>query len=116
MEKDIKNKGLTEIFDLEMSEIEPVCYLSLRGIKIDLDQKNKVELELENLEIKTEHELYTLLEKEYGLLGSINFRSPKQLKELLYTTMALPIQTVRGTDTVTTNEKALEKLYRKNKK
>ena len=29
--------------------------------------------------------------------------------------MGLPIQTVRGTDNVTTNEKALEKLYRKTK-
>ena len=115
LDKDIKNKGLTDIFNLEMSEIESVCYLSLRGIKVDIAQKNKVELELKNLEIKTEHELYTLLEREYGLLGSINFRSPKQLKELLYITMGLPIQTVRGTDTITTNEKALEKLYRKTK-
>ena len=115
LEKDIKNKGLAEIFNLEMSEIESVCYLSLRGIKIDLDQKNKVELELTNLYSEIEEKLYTLLGFDYGITENINFRSPKQLKELLYVTMGLPIQTVRGTDTVTTSEKALEKLYRKTK-
>ena len=46
-------------------------------------------------------------------MGSINFRSPKQLKELLYTTMALPIQTVREQILVTTNEKALENCIEK---
>lgn len=115
LEQDIKNKGLTEIFNLEMSEIEPACYLSLRGIKIDTTQKKKIEVSLDNLYKETEERLNTLLVSDYGITETINFRSPKQLKDLLYITMRLPVQTVRGTDQVTTNEKALEKLYRKTK-
>jgi len=113
LEKDLKIKGLWDIFQLEMSEIEPSCYLSLRGIKIDKQKKEELINKLETLEIEVEGNLYQLLEKEYGVIGSINFRSPKQLKELLYVTMGLPPQTKRGSDSVTTDEETLEKLYRK---
>ena len=73
----------------------------LRGIRVDREKALQFRLEIEG----HLHDKQQYLEDVYGLM---NANSPKQVAEMLYTTMGLPVQKEKGK--ITTNEKALESL------
>lgn len=113
--KKMVSSDLMKTFNLEMSEIEPACYLSLRGIKIDISQKGKIHENLKNLLESEKVKFSSLLKEKYNINEAININSPSQLKNLLYIILKLPIKTIRGTDKITTNDAALNNLYRQTK-
>lgn len=100
-------------FELEMKEIEPAIFLSLRGIKVNLSEKDSIFNEISQRLFEIEKNLREILSTKYGVVNEVNYRSPKQLSQLLYVTLGLPIQFKRGSNKVTTDEESLDKLYRK---
>lgn len=111
IDAELDKKKLRETYFLEMAEIEPAVFMQLNGVKIDKSIQDKLVKEnTERLET-IESGLSELLKKE------INFKSPKQLAELLYIDLGLPQQFKRRQSKyderkVTTDAESLQKLYR----
>lgn len=114
IEQEIDKAGVRLTYDREMSQIEPAAMMQLNGVHINPEIKQQlVQSNTERLEL-IEGGLSELLKKE------INFKSPKQLQELLYIDLALPTQYKRRRSKyddrkVTTDAEALNKLYRETK-
>lgn len=90
---------------------DPILYMQTRGILVDGQRRREVMAslkgEIEQLEASLQ---FILLE---GLGTTLNWRSPKQLKELLYDVLQLPVQRSRsasGRMAPTTGRTALESL------
>lgn len=113
LEKLITQFNAQETFNIEMSEINPVIFMGLKGIKINRVLQEEVKKELTEKTLSLEKSINTLI-KSAGF-EEINIRSPAQLKELLYTKLNLPPQTNRKTGALTTDETALSKLFQKTK-
>ena len=97
-------------FEREMAQIELAGYMQLRGVEVDPAQKEALHKEFFEKMTAIETGLSTILKKE------IHFSSPKQMQELLYVDMGLPVQYKRRKSAddprvVTTDAEALEKLY-----
>ncbi len=94
----------TEKFDRHCKLIEPLVYMSERGIRVDIDNLRK---ESERVGERIEE----LSEKLNRICGyDINYNSPKQLVEYLYFKKGYSVQRSRKTGNPTTDEKALAKL------
>ena len=90
----------------------PVLEMNLRGLRVNKRRKMQVIADLTAKIARLEEQLDAIIQDGIGAPGA-NWRSPKQLKELLYDIMQLPIQKKRnsaGAYTATTDEAALEKL------
>jgi len=74
----------------------------MRGIRIDLSEREKVKKQLEERKLE--------LENAFG--RTLNVKSPKQLSEFLYKEMRFKKQYHRKTGKLTTNKEALIKLRR----
>ena len=86
LEKEITKKGLTDIFNFEMSQVEPAMMLQLQGLKVNEEVRQSIKTKTENRIKELEKELEELVGKK------INYSSPKQLQQLLYFELELPIQ------------------------
>jgi uracil-DNA glycosylase family 4 len=111
IEKELYRLDQYHIFEHEMSQIEPAVMLQLNGLKIDLKTRKDLLAQIDT-ELK---ELGDKLEQEFG--KTINIRSSKQLQELLYEDLGLPIQykrrkSVNDPRKRTADEEALAKLAR----
>ena len=86
LENELQKKNLMKIFNFEMSQVEPAIMLQLQGLKVNEEVRSSIK-EKSTLRI-------TELEKELeDLVGKkINYSSPKQLQQLLYFDLELPIQ------------------------
>ncbi|MCX5702962.1 MAG: DNA polymerase, partial [Candidatus Omnitrophica bacterium] len=109
LEKELREKQLFNLFrDLEMPLVGVLATMELSGIKLDL----KVLAELSG---DIEHKLVKLIEDIYALSGTqFNINSPKQLREVLFEKLKLPV----GKKTKTgpsTNEEVLRQLADKHK-
>lgn len=89
----------------------PVMEMTIRGLRVNPNRRNyimsKFRRQLEFLEHRLDH-----LVRE-GIGAQLNWRSPKQLGNLLYDVMGLPEQRKKNTNGVmarTTDREALEKL------
>ena len=111
LEKEIKKLDQWEVFENEMSQIEPAIMLQLRGLDIDMEVRaellKKIDSQLAELDAK--------LEQELG--KTINLRSHVQLQNLLYEDLGLPIQykrrkSVNDPRKRTADEETLAKLGR----
>jgi DNA polymerase-1 len=90
----------------------PVLEMNLRGLRVNNRRKSKVVREMMGKVAQLEASLDRLIVEGVGA-PQCNWRSPKQLKELLYDVMGLPVQKKRNANGVfapTTDEGALEKL------
>ena len=92
-----------EIFDYEMSMLEVSHHISRAGLLIDEERR-------ELLRIRVKEQLLYQYSTLKAIIGKdINLASPKQVTELLYQDLKLPLQTKR-TGQVTSDEDALVKL------
>lgn len=90
----------------------PVLEMNLRGLLVNKRRKHAVVRDMTAKIARLEEQLDALIREGVGATAC-NWRSPKQLKELLYDVMGLPVQKKRtssGTFAPTTDEAALEKL------
>ena len=101
-------------YEFSKSLQDPVLAMRLRGVLIDLDNRNRVVKEYESISHKISHDLDRIV-KGFGMTG-VNYASPKQLKELFYEKLHLPPIKRRSringeyVYAPTTNRDALEQL------
>jgi uracil-DNA glycosylase family 4 len=86
LEKELQKKKLVEVFNFEMSQLEPAMMLQLQGLKVNEEVRHSIK-DKSNARIE---ELEKELEQLVG--GKVNYNSPKQLQKLLYFDLGLPIQ------------------------
>jgi DNA polymerase-1 len=111
LEKEIEKQGIRSSFDFEMGMIPVSLLLQLQGIAVDKEkQKELIEFWSEKRkEMKAQLDL---------LIGrEINFNSSKQMQQLLYFELGLPIQykrrkSIEEQRTMTTDANALRILSR----
>ncbi|MDD5155249.1 MAG: DNA polymerase I [Candidatus Omnitrophica bacterium] len=104
LENELNDKSLIGLFrDIEMPLIEVLAEMELTGIKLDVDL-------LKDLSQKLEKRLGKLVEDIYGISGcQFNINSPKQLREVLFGRLKLPV--VKRTKTgPSTDEEVLRAL------
>jgi DNA polymerase-1 len=109
LEKELQDKSLIGLFrDLEMPLVEVLASMELDGIKLDL----KV---LKSLSQDIEKRLLKLIEDIYGLSGTqFNINSPKQLRDILFERLKLPVVKKSKTGP-STDEEVLRNLSAKHK-
>lgn len=112
LEGQMKILGTRDVHDFEMEQCEVAIMLQLQGVRIDLEKRDyKIKAITEDIRLRK-------IELEKKLGKHVNFASPKQMQELLYKDLMLPIQYKRRKHAteerkVTTNEEALVNLSRK---
>ena len=109
LEKELHNKSLDKLFyDIEMPLVEVLAQMEINGIKIDRKF-------LKGLSEDLGKKLKKLTKEIYSTSGAdFNINSPKQLREILFEKLKLPV--VKKTKTgPSTNEEVLRKLAKKHK-
>jgi DNA polymerase-1 len=109
LERELRDKSLFNLFtEIEMPLVEVLAQMELTGIKLDLEILNKLSKDLEERLIK-------LIEDIYEASGSqFNINSPKQLRDILFEKLKLPI-IKRSKTGPSTDEEVLRKLANKHK-
>ncbi|MEW6009310.1 MAG: DNA polymerase I [Candidatus Omnitrophota bacterium] len=99
VEKELEKRGLKELFfEIEMPLLEVLADLELTGVKIDKEF-------LENLSIKLEKKINSLKHEIINLAGrEFNINSPKQLSQVLFEELKLPIKKRRKSHASTDEE------------
>ncbi|HQJ15523.1 MAG TPA: DNA polymerase I [Candidatus Omnitrophota bacterium] len=100
----LADNSLTELFEtLEMPLVEVLSAIELNGIRLDCEKLKKLSADLEQ-------KLAKLIRSIYDLCGcEFNLNSPKQLREVLFERLKLPVG--RRTKTgPSTDEEVLRKL------
>jgi len=85
----------------------PVLDINMRGTRIDFEARDKAIAEYKGVISRVSHNLDRIIREGVGAPES-NWRSPDQLRHLLYEVMGFPEQKFHGA--VTTRRDALEKL------
>ncbi|MFH1397707.1 MAG: DNA polymerase I [Candidatus Omnitrophota bacterium] len=109
LEKELKEKNLLKLFlEIEMPLVDCLAVMELNGIRLDLAKLKKLSSELEKRLIK-------LIEDIYEMSGvQFNINSPKQLRQILFEKLKLPV--VKKTKTgPSTDEEVLNKLASQHK-
>lgn len=109
--KEITEFGVQQVFDHEMSLIEPLMAMTTVGIKIDMELRESLRVEYE----KQINNLQIFLDNAAG--GSVNVKSSKQVIELLYNKLSLAPkrkQRKSGESTPTADKDAIIELAGKN--
>ncbi len=104
LEKDLEDKSLKKLFtEVEMPLVEVLSRMEITGIKIDVPFLKKLSGELDK-------KLDKLISGIYQLSGSeFNINSPKQLREILFDKLKLPV--IKRTKTgPSTDEEVLNAL------
>jgi DNA polymerase-1 len=86
LEKELREKSLSRLFtDLEMPLVGVLAEMEMNGIKLDLKVMEKLSKDIEKRLIK-------LIENIYDMSGSqFNINSTKQLREILFEKLKLPV-------------------------
>jgi len=104
LEKELKDKSLFSLFkDIEMPLASVLAEMELSGIRLDVELLSKVSREIEE-------RLSGLIEDIYEISGcQFNINSPKQLREVLFDKLKLPV--IKKTKTgPSTDEEVLRAL------
>lgn len=117
LEKEMDRMGVRHTFEFEMSELEPAIMLQMQGIYVDKTIQQEL-IEECNLEVvKASSELSERLKKKVGTTKEcdVNLNSPKQLQQLLYIDLGLPVQYKRRKSKddprkISADKEALKKL------
>lgn len=109
LKKELSEKSLLSLFtDIEMPLVEVLAEMELNGIKLDLSILKKLSQDLEK-------RLAKLIEDIYGLSGcQFNINSPKQLRDVLFEKLKLPVVKKSKTGP-STDEEVLRNLAAKHK-
>lgn len=108
-ERELADFGTTQVFQHEMSLIEPLQKMMTRGVKIDLELRKKL---AEDFSAQIDN-LQRFLDKAAG--QSVNVKSPKQMLALLYEKLNLPQKRNHKTGNPTANKDAIIELGQKYK-
>lgn len=106
------NENTARTYDLSLSLQGPVLDMTMRGILVDDVRRREVVKQFKQELARLEDQLNRIVRDAFEWT-SFNWRSPKQLNDLLYKTMNLPEQKKRnsaGVYAATTDREALEKL------
>lgn len=108
-DKELDRLGVRSTFNFEMSEIPVALTMQLQGLKVDTTVQYALMRETQNKARAAAAELKTILGK------SINFSSSKQMQELLYEDLNLPVQykrrkSARDPKKVSADKQAINKL------
>lgn len=111
LKAELEAQGLSEVFMFEMSQIYPAVMLQLQGISIDEDRRQKIACFAQEEMDDIQEGLNRILKRD------VNMRSPKQMQQLLYIDLGLPVQYKRRKSanearTITTDATALANLER----
>jgi DNA polymerase-1 len=106
LEPDLEPAGLRKLYDeLELPLIDVLAELEFNGCLLDLPLLAKLSVEMADTLATLEQEVHSLAGKEF------NLASPKQLREVLFDHMKLPVQKRTGTtNEPSTDQESLEKL------
>lgn len=109
LEKELCEKSLLSLFsELEMPLVEVLAEMEMNGIKLDLGVMEKLSHDIEKRLIK-------LIEDIYDMSGAqFNINSPKQLREILFEKLKLPVGRKSKTGP-STDEEVLRNLAGKHK-
>lgn len=101
----LRQRQLLPLYEeVELPLLSVLAEMELRGVRIDADY-------LRQLNAEYEKELATLEQEAHRLAGEpFNLNSPKQLAELLFTKLGLPIQRKTPTGQPATDEETLQAL------
>lgn len=100
-----KESGLKRVFEeIEMPLIPVLANIERHGVLIDPEKLEKQGKELQKRLLELEQEAYTLADKEF------NMNSPKQLQEILYQKLKLPILQKTPTGQASTADPVLQEL------
>jgi len=111
LETELDRQNVRPTFDFEMSLIPIALMMQLRGIPVDPDTQKELIKKWSELRDQMDQQLLTVLGKR------VNFNSSKQMQQLLYIDLKLPVQYKRrkskeDTRTMTTDAAALRTLAR----
>jgi len=106
LEAELETEGLRTLYDeIEIPLIESLAEMEYTGIRLDLPFLKKLSGEMKTQLAGLEIEIHALAGR------SFNIASPKQLREILFDEMKLPVQKKTGTTgEPSTDQESLEKL------
>jgi DNA polymerase-1 len=106
LEPDLEKEGLRKLYDeVEVPLIEVLQELEFNGVRLDVPFLKKLSAEMDGQLAAIEAEIHKLAGKEF------NIASPKQLREVLFDQMKLPVQKRTGTtNEPSTDQESLERL------
>lgn len=103
MQEDLEKSGMTDLYALEMKLSTVLAEMELTGIKVQAETLEQIGAELAGQIREIEQEIYKMAGVEF------NIGSPKQLGEILFEKMGLPV--IKKTKTgYSTDAEVLEKL------
>jgi len=104
LDKKLSEKGLDELFyNVEMPLVKVLAGMEFNGVCIDTAFLKELDKELSGALKRSESEIYKMADAEF------NINSPKQLSEILYTKLKLPV--IKRTKTgFSTDERTLKAL------
>jgi len=109
LEEELKDKTLNGLFcDLEMPLTDVLARMELTGIKLDLELLRGLSRDIEKKLIKLNQDIYELSGTQF------NLNSPKQLREILFERLKLPV-VKRSKTGPSTDEEVLTKLSAQHK-
>lgn len=109
--KPLLTETTAETYAFSLALQSPILEMSMRGLRVDQAQRKKVLAEYRDSIDRVAHHLTLLIRDGIGV--EVNWRSPTQLKKLLYEVLGLPVikkRSANGTFTPTVNYEALEQL------
>ncbi|MDR9447098.1 MAG: DNA polymerase I [Balneolaceae bacterium] len=102
LSKALQSEGLTSVVDeLDFPLIEVLGRMEEHGVQVDMEMLSTFAKELESDLSRLENEIYTLAGREFSI------QSPKQLGEVLFTDLGLPVGKKTKTGKVSTSEEVL---------
>ena len=102
----------TLMFRAEIQLLPVLCQMEQEGLELDWAEYERQETITTQFKNALNEEIQADLSERLGELVSVNFNSPKQVAELLYERMGLPVQYNKKTKRPTTDEKAVLHLVK----
>lgn len=101
------------MFQVEIKLLPVLCEMEIAGLVLDWDEYERQEKIVGDFKDALNEEIQADLSTRLGELVNVNFNSPKQVAELLYDKLELPVQYNKKTKKPTTDEKAMTYLANK---
>jgi DNA polymerase-1 len=106
LEPDLDAKGLRKLYaEVEIPLIDVLAELEFNGVRLDVELLKKLSVEMAGQLAAIEKEIHAIAGRP------VNIASPKQLREVLFDEMRLPVQKRTGTtNDPSTDQESLERL------